>query len=282
MSIPHPTVPRSRRSRPVPRLLPVAGTAMGTPGFMSPEQAAGRLSELGPASDVYSLGATLYCLLTGKPPFVEPDSSLMVTKVSRATFPGLAWSSRPCRLALEAICLKAMASRPEDRYSSPQALGDEIERWLADEPVLAYPEPFPARAFRWVRRRKQWVAAAAAFLILTVVGLAIYNWRITSEKARTSEQLAMTRDALRELLKVSGTNLAFIPNTEKLREHLAQLVLDRYQQLGDKFPTDPGVRLETAQVFRVIGGIGRLHRPVREIARVLPEGNPGIDGSLRE
>jgi len=68
----------------------------------------------------------------------------------------------------------------------------------------------------------------------------------------------MTRDALRELLKVSGENLAFLPNTEKLREYLAQLVLDRYQQLGDKFPTDPGIRLETAQVFRVIGGIGRL------------------------
>ena len=68
----------------------------------------------------------------------------------------------------------------------------------------------------------------------------------------------MTRDALRELLKVSGENLAFIPNTEKLREYLAQIVLDRYQQLGDRFPTDPGVQLETAQVFRVLGGIGRI------------------------
>ena len=111
---------------------------------------------------------------------------------------------------------------------------------------------------RWVRRRKQWVAAAAALLILTVLGLAIHDWQITAEQARTTDQLAMTRDALRELLKVSGENLAFIPNTEKLREYLAQLVLDRYQQLGDRFPTDPGVQLETAQVFRVIGGIGRI------------------------
>ena len=68
----------------------------------------------------------------------------------------------------------------------------------------------------------------------------------------------MTRDALRELLKVSGENLALVPNTERLREYLAHLVSDRYRELGDKFPNDPGVQLETAQVFRVIGGIGRI------------------------
>ncbi len=79
----------------------------------------------------------------------------------------------------------------------------------------------------------------------------------------------MTRDALRELLKVSGENLAFIPNTEKLREYLAQLVLDRYQQLGDRFPTDPGVQLETAQVFRVHRRDRTHHRSIREIASIL-------------
>ncbi len=236
----------------------LAGTAMGTPGFMSPEQAAGRVSELGPPSDVYSLGATLYCLLTGKPPFAEPDQSLMVLKVCAGDFPRPRQVKSTVPVALEAICLKAMALSPEGRYSSPRTLGDEIERWLADQPVLAYPEPLPARAARWVRRRKEWVAAAAALLILSMIGLVIYNWRITSEQAKTTDQLAMTRDALRELLKVSGENLAFRPNTEKLREHLAQLVLNRYEQLGSRFPADPGIQLETSQVFRVIGGIGRL------------------------
>ena len=191
-----------------------AGTAMGTPGFMSPEQASGRLSELGPASDVYSLGATLYCLLTGKPPFEDSDESILLHKVCAGDFPRPRQIGSTVPVALEAICLKAMAVSQEDRYSSAQALGDEIERWLADEPVLAYPEPFPARAMRWVRRRKQWVAAAAALLVLTVLGLAIYNWRITAEQARTTDQLAMTRDALLDLLKVSGENLALIPNTE--------------------------------------------------------------------
>jgi tetratricopeptide (TPR) repeat protein len=111
---------------------------------------------------------------------------------------------------------------------------------------------------RWVRHHKQWVAAAAVLLVLTAVGLAVHNGQIRREQARTIDQLGMTRDALRELLTVSGENLAFIANTEKLREYLAQLVLDRYQQLGDKFPADPGIRLETALVWRVIGGIGRI------------------------
>ncbi len=74
-----------------------AGTTMGTPGFMSPEQATGRLSELGPASDVYSLGATLYCLLTGKPPFDKTDSSSLLPRVCAGTFSAPARSSRPCR-----------------------------------------------------------------------------------------------------------------------------------------------------------------------------------------
>jgi serine/threonine-protein kinase len=235
-----------------------AGTAMGTPGFMSPEQMSGRLRELGPSSDVYSLGATLYCLLTGKHPFDERDPSIMKGKVCAGDFPPPRQVKSTVPVALEAICLKAMAVSQESRYASAKTLGDEIERWLADEPVRAYPEPFTARTVRWVRRHRQWVAAAAALLILTLLGLAISNWRITAEQARTTEQLAMTRDTLRDLLKVSGESLAFVPNTERLREHLAQVVLDRYQQLGERFPTDPGVRLGTADVFRVIGGIGRL------------------------
>jgi eukaryotic-like serine/threonine-protein kinase len=232
-----------------------AGMKMGTPGYMSPEQASGRLDEIGPASDVYSLGATLYCLLTGKPAFEGgSDASALLPKVCAGDFPRPREVKPTVPAALEAICLKAMAVFPDVRYASARALGEEIERWLADQPVLAYPEPFPARVIRWVRRRKQWVAAAALVLILTVLGLAIHNLQITRERDR----LAMTQDALSKTLRISGAHLAAIPNTEKLREYLAQLLLDRCQQIIDKFGTDPGIQSEIAHAHRVIGGIGRL------------------------
>jgi serine/threonine-protein kinase len=234
------------------------GSALGTPAYMSPEQAAGDLGRLGPCSDVYSLGATLFCLLTGRPPFKGADVGAVLGAVQWGDFPAPRTVDPSIDRALEAVCVKAMAPKPEERYATSKALAEDVERWLADQPVLAYPEPLRTRAIRWVRRHKPWVAAAAALLILTLLGLAIHDWQITREERRTTDQLGMTRNVLRELLKVSGENLALVPNAEKLREYLAQLVLDRYQRLGEKFPTDPGVRLETAQVFRVIGGIGRI------------------------
>jgi serine/threonine-protein kinase len=148
------------------------GSALGTPTYMSPEQAAGDLERLGPRSDVYSLGATLYCLLTGQPPQEGDDFGELLRRVQRGDHP------RPRQLdpsidpALEAVCLKAMALNPEDRYAGPRMLADDIERWMADEPVTAYLEPFSRRARRWAKRNRTAVAAACVALLAGVVGLA--------------------------------------------------------------------------------------------------------------
>jgi serine/threonine protein kinase len=118
------------------------GQVVGTPQYMSPEQAAGGL--VGPASDIYSLGATLYCLLTGTTPFDDPHEGRLqdvLEKVRNGRFAGPRQVRRKITPALEAICLKAMALRPEDRYASAGALADDLEHWLADEPVAAYREP---------------------------------------------------------------------------------------------------------------------------------------------
>jgi WD40 repeat protein/serine/threonine protein kinase len=108
------------------------GAALGTPRYMSPEQAAGDMERVGPASDVYSLGATLYCLLVGHGPFPDGDLADVLQRVRRGVFPAPRRLRRSIDPALEAICLKAMALNPEDRYDSPIAMAEEIEVWLAD------------------------------------------------------------------------------------------------------------------------------------------------------
>src|SRR5690606_23966558 len=116
----------------------VMGTALGTPAYMSPEQAAGRVDELGPQADIYSLGVTLYHVLTERLPYEEKSVSNVQGKAKvlsphspREHSP---WIPRP----LEAICQKAMSPRPSDRYPSMAAFADDIERWLADEQTVAY------------------------------------------------------------------------------------------------------------------------------------------------
>src|SRR5262249_45463024 len=140
----------------------------GTPAYMSPEQAEGRLDLLGPASDVYSLGATLYCLLCGKPPVEGKDVADVLKKVRAGDFHRPRQVQAAISPALEAICLKAMALKREDRYTSPSMLADDLEHWLADEPVSAYREPLTLRLARWRRRHRATVVAISTMLLLTV------------------------------------------------------------------------------------------------------------------
>ena len=164
---------------------------MGTPAYMSPEQAAGDLEHLGPRSDVYSLGATLYCLLTGRPP-VENNND--VGAVLRAVSDGDFLSPRQLDptidRALEAVCLKAMALRPFERYGTPRALAEDLERWMADEPISAWREPI-SRARRWARRNRTAVAAVAVALVAGVVGLA----GVAGVEARANRKLRMAHQA---------------------------------------------------------------------------------------
>jgi serine/threonine protein kinase len=131
------------------------GEAAGTPQFMSPEQAAGRWDNVGPASDIYSLGATLYVLLTGGLPFQAKAISNLLDDVQQGKFPRPRERRRGISRALEAICLKAMAIRPEDRYASALDLATDIERWLADEPISAWRRPWVGRVYHWLTRSRE-------------------------------------------------------------------------------------------------------------------------------
>jgi serine/threonine-protein kinase len=165
-----------------------AGSAIGTPGYMSPEQAAGWLDDIGPASDVYCLGATLYQLLTGVGPFRDMGIKAALQRTQAGDFPRPSQTKSNVPPALAAVCLKAMALRPDDRYRSARDLADDIEHWLADEPVAAYRAPWPDRARRWLRRHRTLATSAAALLATALAALAIGLVSVERERRQTAHE----------------------------------------------------------------------------------------------
>jgi serine/threonine protein kinase len=178
------------------------GSALGTPAYMSPEQAEGRLDRLGPWSDVYSLGTTLYCVLTGEPPF-GGDVADVIRDVRAGRFRAPRELDADIDRALEAICLKAMALAPEDRYSTPRALADDLERWAADEPVSAWREPAATRASRWARRHRTTVAAASVGVITVLIALAAVAGVTSRVNAALKLALEQSEESRRQAEAVS-------------------------------------------------------------------------------
>ena len=177
------------------------GSAMGTPAYMSPEQARGELDQLGPRSDVYSLGATLYCLLTGKPAFEGGDIGAVLRACNGATSRVPARSTPTIDRALEEICVKAMSQRPEERYDSCKALADDIERWMADEAVIAWEEPWSRKLVRWLTRHRTGVTAAGAAMLMAVVGLGAVSGvqvRANGELKRANTRVFLANTELKQ------------------------------------------------------------------------------------
>ena len=151
------------------------GTVVGTPAYMSPEQAGGEVRGLGPTSDVFSLGSILYFLLTGQKAFPQNESGSVIDAVRACRFEEPVEIRSNIPKALNAICKKAMAAKPVQRYSSARQLADDIERWLADEPVNAWNEPLLNRAGRWVRNHRTVVTTAVTLLFAAVIALLVLS-----------------------------------------------------------------------------------------------------------
>jgi len=171
------------------------GTIKGTPAYMSPEQADGRWDVVGPASDIYSLGATLYELLTGVPPFHDRNQFEALLKARRAEFPRSLKAD--IAKALQAICLKAMKRDRADRYESADLMGKDLELWLADEPVSAYREPWSISWGRWMRRHRPLVVGATVTFLLTLLGLGMGGvwWQRQRDEQRNDVASALERMA---------------------------------------------------------------------------------------
>ena len=163
----------------------------GTVGYISPEQLPGSTTPGGPASDVYSLGATLYKLLTGQPPFHASDGQRVWDKIRNGDFPRPGQIRRTCPPALEAICLKAMSLRPQQRYATASDLAADLRRWMADEPVSCYQEPLFERVARCARRHRSWsvaLATAATIVLLAAVATAIVFRSVARQQQRLRVQ----------------------------------------------------------------------------------------------
>jgi hypothetical protein len=151
------------------------GAVMGTPSYMAPEQAGGaKQSAVGPRTDVYGLGATLYELLTGRPPFKTDEPHETIRQVLRDD-PIRPRALRPDVPAdLEAVCLKCLEKDPAGRYPSARALADDLTRWQRGEPTAARPRTWRQRTWRRVRRR--WKPIAAVLVLAALAGTAAALW----------------------------------------------------------------------------------------------------------
>lgn len=165
--------------------LTLTGQMVGTPNYLSPEQAAGRQDEVGPASDVYAIGALLYELLTGRPPFLA--QSLQETLILiRDTDPVAPRALNPAVARdLETICLKCLQRRPVQRYASAQALADDLNRFLDQKPIVARPTTSVERLLKWIRRSPK-IAVLVGVTVLAVVSFIVSQSVMSLRLARAN------------------------------------------------------------------------------------------------
>ena len=264
------------------------GAIIGTPAFMSPEQAIGQNDRVGPRSDIYSLGVILYEILTGQTPFKSDDLRDLLKQVVSAP------PAPPTRIAatvpksLEAVCLKALAKQPDDRYGSARELADEVRRYLADEPVAACPDAFAARAARWGRRNRTTVISAASILVMMVIALAtgsillananqeINDQRIVAQKNAEQANINFT-EALSTVNNfftvISESRLLNVPGMVPLRDELLQNAVDYYTKFASQDAENPELQVNLAdthvRIARIRMMLGRDQESREELQKAL-------------
>jgi eukaryotic-like serine/threonine-protein kinase len=171
--------------------LTISGELLGTPAYLSPEQAAGKMRDLTSASDTYSLGAILYELLCGHPPFSADNLPALLRKVAEddPARPLSHYSGGRIPYDLSTICLKCLEKEPKARYESALALAEDLERWLRGEPIVARPVARVERVWKWVRRKPVlaalWLVITALLVVVAVVA-SVMSYRLERERRQVA------------------------------------------------------------------------------------------------
>lgn len=257
------------------------GDPMGTLRYMSPEQAAGNRDELDHRTDIYSLGATLYELLTLRPAIGGDGYREMLNNVALHDPPSPRTLEPTVPVELDTIIRKAIAKIPAERYSRAGDLADDLQAWLDDKPIAAKPPTALERLSKWRRRNSGLVAVASIFLLLATLGLAATTLLIWREQQRTAAALdrethqrqqaqrsfQQARSAVDTFSQLSESELAYRPDLQDVRRSFLEASLEFYQDFLLDRADDPTLAKELEAASR------RVEKMVDEL-RILESISP--------
>ncbi len=236
-----------------------SGAVVGTPSYMAPEQAWGRNQAIGPTTDVYALGAILYEMVTGRPPFLGATPLDTVLQVrSQEPVPVRRLQPQVAR-DLETICLKCLEKEPARRYDSAAALADDLRRFLDGRPVRARPVSWWGRAVKWAKRRPALVAGGSLALALVLAAWIVGTVLVVREKNRAEENLRLALKAMDEIVLEDLENqLPREANLGPERRATLQRTLTFYEDFTRANQNNPALQREQGRAYLRIAVIYSL------------------------